>query len=355
MSSVITGTGIAIPDHVVTNDDLAVVLDTSDEWIATRSGIKERHFVEPGTGSSDLGAAAGLAAIADAGLEPGQVDAMVTATMTPDLVAPGIAGLVQQKVGLGDIPVYDIRQQCSGFLYALDLADALVASGRADRVLTVGAEVHSPYMPWEGIWPYLRGETTELPSRRARERAGRYRDWSVLFGDGAGAAVVGRSEDTTAGFGPFDLHTDGADFDLILVPSPGFVHRPYIDAATISEDGHLPTMRGRHLFKKAVTLMPRAIRAAAELAGVGVDEIDLVIAHQANARIVDAVAREVGAGPGVVPVNITSYGNTTAGTLPILLHEMRQAGRVPPGAVVCFTAFGAGSHWGAVVYREPTG
>ncbi len=353
MPTIITGTGVAIPDHVVTNDALAVVLDTSDDWIASRSGIKERRFVEPGVGSSDLAAEAGAAAIADAGLEFHQIDAVVTATMTPDLVAPGIAGLVQDKLGLGPVAVYDIRQQCSGFLYALDLADALISSGRAQRVLTIGAEVHSGYLPWHGIWPYLRGETTELPSAAARERASQHRDWSVLFGDGAGAAVLERSDEGNSGFGQFHLYTDGTAFDLIMVPAPGFKHRPYLDAAMVEADAHLPTMRGRHLFKAAVTLMPEAVRAAAASAGIAVEDIDLVIAHQANARIVDAVARELGAAPGVVPVNITSYGNTTAGTLPILFHEMRLGGRVKPGSWVCFTAFGAGAHWGAVMYRQP--
>ncbi len=353
MAAVITGTGIAIPDHVVTNDDLARVLDTSDEWIALRSGIEERRFVEPGTGSSDLGAAAGAAAIADAGLAPAAIDAVVTATMTPDLIAPGIAGLVQEKLGLGHVAVYDIRQQCSGFLYALDLADALIASGRARRVLAIGAEVHSGYLPWEEIWPYLRGETDEPPSTAACDRASRYRNWSVLFGDGAGAAVLERSDDERAGFDRFHLHTDGTGFELILGGRPGFRHRPYVDAAMIEDDAHLPTMQGRNLFRQAVTLMPQAVREAAASAGIAVEDIDLVIAHQANARIVDAVARELGAAPGVVPVNITSYGNTTAATLPILYHEMRAAGRVTPGSWTCFTAFGAGAHWGAVMYREP--
>jgi 3-oxoacyl-[acyl-carrier-protein] synthase-3 len=355
MGSVITGTGIAIPPHVVTNDDLAAVMDTSDEWIVTRSGVRERRFVEPGITTSDLAAEAGRAALDDAGLEAGAVDAVVTATMTPDLVAPGIAGLVQARMGLGPVPVYDIRAQCSGFLYALDLADALLRSGKARRVLVAGAEVHSGYLPWDNsVWAFLRGESATPPGAAARERASRYRDWSVLFGDGAGAAIVEHGTDLDAGLRRFELFTDGRHFDLIMVPGVGFKYRPYVDTAQLEAELHLPTMRGRHLFKQAVTLMPQAVRAAAASAGIDVSDIDLVIAHQANARIVDAVARELGAGPEVVPVNIGAYGNTTAGTLPILFHEMRTAGRVPPGAWVCFTAFGAGAHWGAVLYREPS-
>lgn len=356
MGSVITGTGIAIPHHVVTNDDLAAVMDTSHEWIVTRSGVRERHFVAPGTTTSDLAAEAGRAAMVDAGLEADAVDAVVTATMTPDLVAPGIAGLVQARMGLRPVPVYDIRAQCSGFLYALDLADALIVSGKAGRVLVAGAEVHSGYLPWDDtVWTYLRGETDTPPGPTARERASRYRDWSVLFGDGAGAAIVEHRDDPDVGLHRFQLFTDGSHFDLIMVPGVGFKHRPYVDVAQIEAELHLPTMRGRHLFRQAVTLMPQAVRAAAGSAGIAVDDIDLVIAHQANARIVDAVARELGASPDVVPVNIGAYGNTTAATLPILFHEMRAAGRVPPGAWVCFTAFGAGAHWGAVLYREPPG
>jgi 3-oxoacyl-[acyl-carrier-protein] synthase-3 len=352
MGSIITGTGVGIPELVVPNERLAPLLDTSDDWIHTRTGIRERRFVEPGVGSSDLAAEAGAAAMVDAGVEPEQIDAVVTATMTPDVLAPGIAGLVQVRLGLRSVPVYDIRQQCSGFLYALDIADALISSRRADRVLVAGAEVHSPYLPWEDLWPYVRGETDVLPGRAARERAARYRDWSVLFGDGAGAVVM-EAGPATAGFAHFQLFTDGEDFDLIMVPSPGFRHQPYIDVATIEQDGHLPTMQGRRLFTRAVTLMPKAVEAAAAAAGISSSDIDLVVAHQANARIVNAVARSLGAAEEVVPVNIGAYGNTTAATLPILYDELRSAGRVPPGTVVCFTAFGAGSHWGAVIYREP--
>lgn len=353
MGSVIIGTGVAIPPHVVTNDDLSRVMETTDGWITTRTGVKERHFVDPGTGSSDLAAVAGAAALADAGLDVAEIDAVVTATMTPDHVAPGIAGLVQEKMGLGPIPVYDIRQQCSGYLYALDLADALLGSGKATTVLVIGSEVHSGYLPWEQAWPYLRGESPDPPDAAQRERATRYRDWSVLFGDGAGAMVLSSGGAPDRGFGRFHLHTDGAAFDLIMVPGVGFQHRPYVDHAQLEADLHLPTMRGRSLFRKAVTLMPEAVREAAASSGIAVDDIDLVISHQANERIVDAVAAELGAGPGVVPTNIASYGNTTAATLPILFHDMRTAGRVDPGAWVCFTAFGAGSHWGAVTYRVP--
>ena len=354
MGSIITGSGVDVPRHVVTNHDLAVVMDTSDEWITTRSGVKERRFVEPGITTSDLAAAAGLAAVEDAGCGPAQIDAAVIATMTPDQLAPGIAGLVQHKMGLPRVAVYDIRQQCSGFLYALDLADTLIEGGRADRVVVIGAEVHSGYLPWsDAVWRYLRGESAERPSEADRRRAGAFRDWSVLFGDGAGAVVVERAASSGAGFRAFALHTDGSAFDLIMVPGVGFRHRPYVDSAQLDADLHLPTMQGRKLFRLAVSLMPAAIREAAASAGIGVEDIDLVIAHQANARIVDAVTRELGLDHAKVPINIAGYGNTTAATLPILFHEMRSRDRVTPGSWVCFAAFGAGAHWGAALYREP--
>ena len=160
----ITGTGVAVPPNEVTNHDLSKIMDTSDEWILSRSGVVSRRFVDPGTGASDLGTQAGNAALASAGIDPSDVDVLITATMTPDLTNPGIAGLVQNKMGLGHIPVYDIRQQCSGFLYALDLADSLIGSGKAETVVVMGAEVHAGYLPWADTWDIVLGNTDREPT-----------------------------------------------------------------------------------------------------------------------------------------------------------------------------------------------
>jgi 3-oxoacyl-[acyl-carrier-protein] synthase-3 len=159
VGSVIAGTGIAVPDQVVTNDDLARIMDTSDEWIASRTGVRRRRFVEPGVGASNLATRAVLAALADAGVGPDEVDALVTATMTPDFQAPGIAGLVQRDTGMGTVPAFDLRQQCSGFLYGMDLADGLIGSGRAETVVVVGAEVHAGYLPWGDSWDLVLGRS----------------------------------------------------------------------------------------------------------------------------------------------------------------------------------------------------
>lgn len=186
MGSRIIGTGVAVPDNVVTNDDLARIMDTSDEWIRSRSGVEERRFVDPGVASSDLAIAAGAAALTDAGLAAGQIDAVVTATMTPDIQAPGISALVQNGLGIPTGAAYDLRQQCSGFLYALDLADALIGTGRAGHVLVVGAEVHAGYLPWDGTWEHVLGRTDEPVPAAAFERNSEYRAWGVLFGTAPG-------------------------------------------------------------------------------------------------------------------------------------------------------------------------
>ena len=351
--SIIIGTGTAIPEHVVTNEAMTQIMDTTDEWIRTRSGVVERRFVDPGITTSDLATQAVAQAAADAEVLLEDVDVIVSATMTPDLVAPGISGLLQHKLGIGSRPMYDIRHQCSGFLFGLDLADALIRSGKAGTVAVVGAEVHSGYLPWsEPTWSFLRGETAIPPSPTDIARATRYRDWSVLFGDGAGAAILKATAEPDSGFKGFSLHTDGSQFDLIMVPGVGFKHRPYVDEAQLEAELHMPTMRGRELFRKAVRDMPRAIREVAEITGTDLDDIDIVLAHQANARIVDGVAKDLGADRNRVPVNIDKYGNTTAATLPILLDDMRKDGRVKPDTLVCFTAFGAGAHWGAGLYRH---
>ena len=353
MSSIIVGTGVAIPNNVVSNHDLARIMDTTDEWITTRTGVKERRFVEPGVGASDLAAEAVSAALNDAGIEAGEVDALITATMTPDYVAPGIAGLVQAKSGMGHIPAYDIRQQCSGFLYGLDLADALLASGRAETVAVVGAEVHAGFLPWsDDSWRRVLGGDNEI-SDADYERNTAYRAWSVLFGDGAGAMVLTNEGKSGEGVLGTSLHTDGEGFELIWVPGVGFKGRPYVTAADVEEDVHLPQMDGGGLFRNAVRLMPEAARTVLERTGLQLDDIDLIVAHQANDRILEGVRRQFGVGPEKVPSNIGAYGNTTAGTLPILFHEMRTAGRVQPGTLVCFAAFGAGAHYGAAAYREP--
>ena len=353
MGSVIVGTGIGVPDRVVTNDDLARIMDTDDAWIRKRTGVAERRFVEPGVGASDLGAEAGTAALSDAGIEPGDVDLIVTATMTPDALAPGISALVQDKMGIGEVPAYDLRQQCSGFLYGLDMADAMITAGRAETALVVGAEVHAGFQPWGDTWDIVTGASDREPTAAEYARNTHYRGWSVLFGDGAGAAVLRRSENPSHGFLSSKLYTDGSRFELIHIPGVGFSRRPYVDETQLDDNLHLPQMDGRGLFRMAVASMPAAVVAAAEQAGIDPGDIDLVIAHQANARIIDGVRKQLGLDEDKVPINIDRYGNTTAGTLPILYHEMRRAGRVPSGTTVCFTAFGAGAHWGAAIYREP--
>lgn len=352
MGSVITGTGMYVPPQVVTNHDLARIMDTTDEWITTRTGVKERHFVEPGVGSSDLAVEAAARALADAAVDPSEVDILITATMTPDYQAPGIAGLVQERLGLGHVAAFDIRQQCSGFLYGLDLADAYLSGGRAETAVVVGAEVHAGFLPWsEASWRRVLGGDDELTPEEY-ERNTQYRAWSVLFGDGAGAMVLRRGDRADRGILATSLHTDGESFELIWVPGVGFKSRPYVSAEQISADAHLPVMDGAGLFRKAVTLMPEAADAVLSQAGMTLDQIDLVVAHQANDRILEGVRKRFGMGPEQVPSNIGSYGNTTAATLPILYHELREAGRVRDEAVVCFAAFGAGAHYGAALYRE---
>lgn len=350
MNSVIAGTGMAVPEKVITNDDLSQIMDTDDEWIASRTGVRQRRIAEPGVGASDLGVIAGRAAIENAGLLTSQVDALVTATMTPDFIAPGIGALVQRGIGLGQIPAFDLRQQCSGFLYGLDLADALISSNRANTVLVVGTEVHIGFFPWGPRNP----DGSLIPANPAqRETNNRHRSWSVLFGDGAGAMIVRRGASVSNGVLASQLFTDGSQFDLIVVPGLGFRNQPYADHDQIEEGLHWPVMDGGRLYRQAVRLMPEAVRAVSKQAGIEVDDIDLVVAHQANERILEGVRRRLGMPAEKVPSNIASYGNTTSGTLPILYHELRAAGRVKPGTVVCFTAFGAGAHWGAVLYREP--
>jgi 3-oxoacyl-[acyl-carrier-protein] synthase-3 len=350
MQSVIIGSGLGVPPNVVTNEALSTLMDTSDEWIRVRSGIQERRYAEPGQGSTDLGAIAARSAIADAGLTPADIDAVIFATMTPDHVLPGNGPLLQVALGLGDIPTFDIRQQCSGFLYGLELADLFIQSGRYRRVLLVGSEVHSPFMPWHLGWDTLIGRETREITEAERAENTLSRDRTVLFGDGAGAVVI-EAREGHAGLGPIRLHTDGRGAGVLTMTGAGFKRRPFVTHQQIDDRETLPIMVGKEVFKSAVTLMPQAVREVCEASGIAVESLDLLLIHQANLRIIEGVQKALGLPPEKVPHNIERYGNTTAATLPILFHECRAKGLVQPGMTIVFTALGSGLHWGAALYR----
>ena len=350
MKTVITGSGIGIPERVVDNHALARLMDTTDEWIETRSGIRERRYAADGQTSTDLGVIAAEKALAMAGRGPADVDAVIFATMTPDYLFPGNGPILQRKMGLRNIATFDIRQQCSGFLYGLDLADSLIRSGKFRTILLVGSERHTAFMPWHQGWASTIGQDVEITEEH-RIANTRIRDRTVLFGDGAGAVVVEPSDDDSRGYLASKLFTDGEGWEALHVPGNGFSHRPYVTHEQIDSEEIIPVMHGRDVFKNAVVRMPEAVRLVCAEAGVTVEDLDLVLVHQANLRIVQGVAKALGLPDEKVPHNIEKYGNTTAGTLPILYHEMVEAGRIKPGSLIAFTALGSGLHWGASLYR----
>ena len=349
MKSVITGSGIGIPNNVVTNDVLAKLMDTSDEWIRQRSGVVERRYVDDGQSSADLGKIAAERALAAANLTTADIDAVIFATMTPEYYFPGNGAVMQARMGFGAIPTFDIRQQCSGFLYGLDLADSLIQSGKFRRILLVGADVHTPYMPWHRGWDVTLGKESEI-SAEDYEFNTRFRNLIVLFGDGAGAVVVEGSENGERGLLKSKLFTDGSNIEALYMKG-GTKKRPWIEPEQVINGDLIPTMEGRGVFKEAVSKMPDAVREVCKEAGVNVEDLDFVLIHQANLRIVEAITKQLGLPPEKVPHNIERYGNTTAGTLPILFHECLSDGRIQPGMLICFTALGSGLHWGAALYR----
>ncbi|MEE9414643.1 MAG: 3-oxoacyl-[acyl-carrier-protein] synthase III C-terminal domain-containing protein [Acidimicrobiales bacterium] len=353
VGSIIAGSAIAIPPRVVTNHDLEQIMDTTDDWIVSRTGVRQRHMADPGVGSSDLATDAVLAAVSNAGTTVDEIDLLVMATMTPDQFAPGPAPLVQDKAGLGHVAAFDIRQQCGGFLFGLDLADAYLSTGRARRAVVVGAEVHTGYLPYgDSGFARLRGGTGEVSSSD-RAAATEARGWAVLFGDGAGAMVLEPNDDDDVGFIASRLHSDGSHFDLIQVVGAGFAHQPYIDAAQLEARMHWPQMNGLELFRQAVRRMPESVEEVLVDTALTVADIDVLIAHQANARILQGVQRQLGIAEKRVVNVIERFANTTAGTLPIAFHERRGSAGIDSGDLVAFTAFGAGAHWGAMLYRAP--
>ena len=351
VKSVIRGTGIGVGNHVVTNDKLARIMDTSDEWIRTRSGVVERRYGDPGQGSVELGVEAAKVALAAAGYTPADIDAVIFATMTPNFYFPGNGPVLQARMGFPEsIPTFDIRQQCSGFLYGFELADTLIQSGKYKRLLLVGADAHTPLLPWRRGWESTISDQPADITPEDYEFNTKIRDRAVLFGDGAGAMVIEGSENGARGFVLSKLFTDGSNIEALYMRG-GSGRRPWVTPEQVESGDLIPDMSGREVFREAVSRMPQAVRAVCDAAGVKVGDIDVLIIHQANLRIVEGVARQLGLPPEKVPHNIEKYGNTTAGTLPILYHECVADGRIREGMLVCFTALGSGLHWGAALYR----
>jgi 3-oxoacyl-[acyl-carrier-protein] synthase-3 len=355
--AIFAGSGIAVPERVVDNHTLARIMDTTDEWIRERSGVEERRYVEKGVGAGELGARAARAALADAGIEPGEVDYLVCATMTPEHYFPGAGTLIQQRLGIAPIPALDIRQQCANFAYGLQLVEALVGSGIARTVLLVGTDVHSCLMPFSaGTWDVLEGRADGL-SAEELEWNSRFRNLLVLFGDGAGAFVFragdggGSGADGGRGILGARVYGDGGQKEILYVPGGGSASRPWVTAEMIAAGETVPIMDGRQVFKLAVTRMPEVTRGLLAEHGYGLDDLDLLVMHQANLRINQAAQKSLGLPDDKVFNNIQRYGNTTSATLPLAFHEARQAGLAPEGSLVAFTALGAGLHWGAVLLR----
>jgi 3-oxoacyl-[acyl-carrier-protein] synthase-3 len=334
----------------VKNEALARVLETTHEWVYKRTGIEQRHYAAEGEGPSDLAVDAAKRALESAEISPADVDYIIFCTMTPDHLFPGSGGLLGAKLGIPGVPALDIRQQCCAMPFAFQIANGLVSSGAAKTILVIGAEAHAGFMPWND-WDVLYGNSDRAIDPADYERGTRHRGLAILFGDGAGALVLRASDDEKRGFIGAELHSDGRDAKQIYIEGGGFRRRPYWSPQMFEREEHIPKMGGRELFKTAVTRLPEVVRSLCAKHSVALSDIDWFIAHQANDRINAAVTAALAVDPARVPSNIARYGNTSAGTIPILMDEMFRDGRLKKGQLLCFLALGSGLHWGAVLLR----
>lgn len=332
---VIRGTGFFVPDNIVTNEDMTRWMDTSDAWITERSGISERRWLpqdEEGhtvMSGAEMGAAAGRMALADAGLAADDVDQVIFATLNPDVFFPGNGVFVEDLLGLHTAGAMDIRNQCTGFVYGLAAAAGFILSGTARTVLVIGCEIQSTAL----------NLSTEG------------RDMAVLFGDGAGAAVVQAGADTERGILASVLHSQGRFARDLYLAAPMATVKGRINAELIAAGRHFPTMNGKMVFKHATRRFCEAINEVLAKGGVDIKDVNLVVPHQANQRITDAVAARLGLSDDRVYSNIARYGNTTAASIPIALAEAARAGRLHQGDLVVTVAFGSGFTWGANLIR----
>ena len=324
----ITGIGHAVPKRVVTNADLEELMDTSDEWITERSGIKERHHVDESTSASNLAKEASATALDSAGINPEDVDLIIFCTISSDYFFPGGAVQIQEKLGMKNIGAFDLRAACSGFVYGLSVADQFIRTGAHETILLIGAEVQSVALEFD----------TD------------HRDMAVLFGDGAGALII-QSSDDGSGVLSTHLHSDGKHIQDLWLPAPGSKYKPFMSKKLIDEGLHTPSMNGREVFKNAVTRFPEVIHEALTHNGLAMNDIALVIPHQANLRISQAVAKRLGVGMDKVYSNIHKYGNTTAASIPIAMSEAFAEGRFDSGDNIILAAFGAGFTWGSAAIR----
>jgi 3-oxoacyl-[acyl-carrier-protein] synthase III len=325
----ILGTGHHVPDRVVTNKDLEKMIDTTDEWIQQRTGIKERRWIDAECGASDLAKIASERALEMAGLDAKSIDAIIFATLSPDYCFPGSGCLLNALLGLPGVPALDIRNQCSGFVYGMQIADAWIRAGVYKTVLFVGAEVHST-----GLDISTRG-----------------RDVSVIFGDGAGAVLFGATEDDDSGVLATEVGADGSFAKELWGELPASRYIPRIPEEKLAAGGHFPRMNGREVFKHAVRKLPEAVVHVLRKSGHSTRDLDLFIPHQANLRISEAVQKTLELPDEKVYNNIERFGNTTAASIPIALDECVRNGRLKRGDLLAVGAFGAGFTWGAGVVR----
>lgn len=333
-NSKITGLGHYVPEKVVTNDDLSKLMDTSDEWIQERTGIQERRHVEKegGDTTTSMGVEAAKIAIERAGIDKDDIDFIVFATLSPDYYFPGPGVLVQRDLGIKTVGALDVRNQCSGFVYALSVADQYIKSGMYKNVLVIGSEVHS-----KGLDMTTRG-----------------RGVSVIFGDGAGAAILSREEDTAKGILSTHLHSEGQHAEELALLAPGMGGRWVNDIVSDNDPddtSYMPVMNGQFVFKNAVVRFSEVILEGLGTNDLQASDIDLLVPHQANLRISQFVQKKFGLSNDQVYNNIMRYGNTTAASIPIALTEAWEEGKVNKGDLVVLAAFGSGFTWGSVIIR----
>ncbi|MCC9138624.1 3-oxoacyl-ACP synthase III family protein [Pontibacter silvestris] len=329
-NSKIAGVGHYVPERVVTNKDLEKLMDTSDEWIRERTGIVERHYFQEGIDTTaNMGANAAREALKMAGLEAKDIDMIVFATLSPDYIFPGSGVLMQRELGLKEIPALDVRNQCSGFIYALSVGDQFIKTGMYNNVLVVGSEIHS-----SGLDFSTQGRAV-----------------SVIFGDGAGAVVLTPAESSDKGVLSTHLHADGEFAEELAVTAPNSNKKDRLTHEMIDDRSIYPYMNGNVVFKHAVTHFPEVIKEALDKNGYKPSDIDMLIPHQANLRITSYIQQTMGLSPENVFSNIHKYGNTTAASVPIALSEAYAEGRIKEGDLVCLAAFGSGFTWASALIR----